>query len=62
MQRLPNYSWLKVDVGEADSPLVKHFKLKQMPYLLIFDGEGKLLAEGEGALRWLDDRTREPER
>ena len=59
MQKLPNFSWLKVDVGEANSALVKRYQLKQMPYLVIFDGEGKVLAEGDAALRWLDDQIRQ---
>ena len=56
MQKLPSFSWIKVDVGEADSPIVRRYQLKQMPYLFIFDGNGNLVAEGEAALRWLDDQ------
>lgn len=56
MNRLPGLTWLKVDIGEADSALAKRFKIKQVPFLQVYGPEGQLLAEGEAALEWIDAR------
>jgi len=56
MNRLPGLTWLKVDIGEADSVLARKFKITQVPFLQVYGPEGQLLAEGDDALRWIDDR------
>lgn len=56
MRRLPGITWLKVDIGDADSPLAREYKITQVPYLRIYGSEGQLLADGDAALRWIDDR------
>jgi hypothetical protein len=56
MRRLPGITWLKVDIGDADSSLAKEYKITQVPYLRIYGREGQLLADGDAALRWIDDR------
>jgi hypothetical protein len=56
MNRLPGLTWLKVDIGEADSLLARQFKITQVPFLQVYGPEGQLLAEGDAALRWIDDR------
>ncbi|ODT78149.1 hypothetical protein ABS71_02135 [bacterium SCN 62-11] len=56
MRRLPGITWLKVDIGDADSSLAKEYKITQVPYLQIYGPEGQLLADGDEALRWIDDR------
>ena len=54
MQKLPRFSWIKVDVGESDSPLMKHFKIDLMPHFIIYDPEGQVVAEGKAAIQWLE--------
>lgn len=56
MNRLPGITWLKVDIGESTSPLAREYKILQVPYLQIYGPEGQLLADGDEALRWIDDR------
>jgi thiol-disulfide isomerase/thioredoxin len=47
------------DVNGIDwhSPLAKHYKIRQVPYFMIFDSQGNLMAQGRGAVeqvkRWL---------
>ena len=58
MKKLPGLRWLKVDLKESDSPLALQYKIVKVPYLLIFDDQGKQIAEGDAALRWLDETMR----
>lgn len=60
MQRLPGLTWLKVDIAEADSPLAREYKIQQVPFLQIYGPEGQLVAEGDDALKWIDQQINRP--
>jgi thioredoxin 1 len=57
---------LKVNINRPDvrsidwrSPLVKQYKIRQVPYFMIFSPQGKLVAQGKGAVEqvksWLKE-------
>lgn len=45
---------LKVDINEPDSPVSRQYEIKTIPYFKVYDGEGKMIGEGEEAIEWLD--------
>lgn len=50
---------LKIDIDEPDSPVARQYGIQNIPYFEIYDEEGKLLAEGEAAVEWLDEAMKE---
>ncbi|MEE8536732.1 MAG: thioredoxin family protein [Acidobacteriota bacterium] len=44
----------KVNVVSWDSPVAQQYGLKELPYLLLYDPQGKLLAQGENVVRMLE--------
>ena len=45
---------LKVDIKEPDSPVARQYKVEVMPFFHVYDGEGRLLLEGQQAVDWID--------
>ena len=57
-EKRPDLRIVKVDINRTGikgidwgSPLAKQFSLKSIPHFKIFDGNGKMLAEGEAAFK-----------
>lgn len=44
----------KVNVVSWDSPVAQQYGLKALPYLLLYDPQGKLLAQGEDVVKMLE--------
>jgi thiol-disulfide isomerase/thioredoxin len=56
----------KVNINRPDvmgidwhSPLAEHYKIRQVPYFMIFDSQGKLIAQGRGAVEQVKSWLRE---
>lgn len=58
-EKNPDIVVIKVDIKEPDSPVARAYNVQNIPYFEVFDGKGNLLAEGEGAVKWLDKAMEE---
>ena len=58
-EKNPNVTVLKIDIQESDSPVARQYRIENIPYFRIFDGDGKEIARGEEAIVWLDKAMKE---
>jgi thiol-disulfide isomerase/thioredoxin len=65
-QRRPEITVKKVNINRPEvqridwnSPLARQYRLRSVPYFAIFNPRGKLVAEGEAAMRQVGDWLRE---
>lgn len=47
------YAVLKVDIADWNSPVARKYQLQSIPHLKVYDGTGKLLAEGNEAYKYV---------
>ena len=52
-QKNTQFALLQVDIASWDSPVAKRYQLHSIPHLKVYDGTGKLLAEGQEAYRYI---------
>jgi thiol-disulfide isomerase/thioredoxin len=64
-QKSPDIHVIKLDINRPDikgidwtSPLAREFSLQSIPHFKIFDGEGKLMKEGDPAFAEVDARLK----
>jgi thiol-disulfide isomerase/thioredoxin len=65
-EKRPDLAIHKVNINRPDvrsidwrSPLVKQYKIRQVPYFMIFSPQGKLVAQGPGAVEQLKSWLKE---
>jgi hypothetical protein len=57
-EKNPDIVVLKVDIDEPGSPVARQYKVETIPLFEIYDGDGRLLAQGAEAVKWLDEAMR----
>lgn len=53
MSKDTKYAILKVDIANWKSPVAQKYNLHSIPHLKVYDGSGKLLAEGDRAYKYI---------
>ena len=53
MSKDTKYAILKVDIANWKSPVAQKYHLNSIPHLKVYDGSGKLLAEGQNAYKYV---------
>ncbi|HKR59935.1 MAG TPA: thioredoxin family protein [Pyrinomonadaceae bacterium] len=49
----PDMQVLLMDIGEWDTPVTKKYGIESVPHFKIYDGDGRLIVEGDNADDWL---------
>ena len=54
----PDIVILKVNINEPGSPVARQYGIQAIPVFEVYDGNGKLVAEGKEAVDWIDQAMR----
>lgn len=54
----PDIVILKVNIDEPGSPVARQYGIQAIPVFEVYDGDGKLIAEGDEAVEWIDKAMR----
>ena len=54
----PDIVILKVNIDEPGSPVAKQYGIQAIPVFEVYDGDGRLIAEGDEAVEWIDKAMR----
>lgn len=54
----PDIVILKVNIDEPGSPVARQYGIQAIPVFEVYDGDGKLIAEGDEAVEWIDKGMR----
>jgi thiol-disulfide isomerase/thioredoxin len=51
--QIPDMQVLFMNIGEWNTPVTRRYNVNSVPYLMIYDKEGNLVAQGRNAKTWL---------
>jgi thiol-disulfide isomerase/thioredoxin len=52
--QVPDMQVLFMNIGDWNTPVTRQYNVRSVPYMMIFEKDGSLVAEGRSAKAWLE--------